>query len=220
MKVRLSTAGMRKPLLFAAGLLAVAVFFARVVQVGPPARVGSSSATTTAALRSVSSPTVTNATGALPSSTPDLPVAARVGALAPDFTLSTYDTNEDVNLYSLRGHPVWINFWASWCNPCVEEMPNIKDAYEANKASGLRVLGVDLLEDRDTIRKFVQRGSYSWTFLLDWEGNEPTAAHRFGVEGIPVHLFLDRSGVIRTMIIGGVTPGAIDAALKSIQAKQ
>jgi thiol-disulfide isomerase/thioredoxin len=86
------------------------------------------------------------------------PPAPRAGFRAPDFTLTTLD-GETVTLSDLRGQPVLINFWATWCPPCRAEMPAIQAAYEQYAAQELVVLGVDMAESPQTVAGFVQESS-------------------------------------------------------------
>jgi len=153
-----------------------------------------------------------------PTATTELQYGPHVGYMAPDFNLSDLDNN-NVSLSSLRGHPVWINFWATWCAPCTTEMPDEQDLYDAHKSEGLRVLGVNLKEDPDTIRAFANRLNLNFTFLLDWEGFGNTAADTYQVQNIPVHVFVDKAGVIQYINIGPMDSGSMDAALETILPK-
>jgi len=95
--------------------------------------------------------------------------APRVGNEAPDFALEDLN-GQTVRLSDLRGKPILINFWATWCPPCKEEMPDLEKAYRKYRRPGCGLSwGVDEGEKADTVRRFVQQSSYSWTFLLDTE---------------------------------------------------
>ena len=80
----------------------------------------------------------------------------RVGALPPDFQLNDAVSGQPVRLSSLRGKPVWVNFWASWCAPCKAEMPEMKQRYAKYKDMGLVIVGVDLGEDSRTVKLFTR----------------------------------------------------------------
>lgn len=137
----------------------------------------------------------------------------RVGALPPDFELNDANTGKPVKLSSLRGNPVWVNFWASWCAPCRAEMPEMKQRYAKYKDKGLVILGVDLGEDSATVNQFTQLNGYDWTFVLD---SNQQVSQQYFVSGIPTHLFLDKAGVIRAMTVGGISGDMMNDSLTKI----
>lgn len=143
---------------------------------------------------------------------PKLPVAVRVGAIAPDFQLNDIYDGKPVKLSSLRGNPVWVNFWASWCAPCKAEMPEMKTRYDQFKAKGLTILGVDLKEDNATVRQFTKLNNYDWKFVID----AGPVSDRYVVSGIPTHVFLDKDGVIRSLVVGGISGDMMDQSLAKI----
>ncbi len=139
----------------------------------------------------------------------ELVPAPEVGYPAPDFTL--VDLNGDqLRLSDLRGKVVFINFWATWCPPCRAEMPEIEAVHQEYKDKDVVVIGVDLFEPEDEVRQFVQRGGYSWTFVIDTTG-EVTASYR--VAAIPTSFFIDRAGIIRAVHIGAMTKRVMEAKL-------
>src|SRR5215203_4808649 len=89
----------------------------------------------------------------------------RVGSLAPDFELRDVKTGEVVKLSEMRGKPVWVNFWATWCPACKEEMAEIQRYYERYKGDGLVVIGVNVQESESKVREFVGQGGYDWSFV-------------------------------------------------------
>jgi thiol-disulfide isomerase/thioredoxin len=94
-----------------------------------------------------------------------------VGKQAPDFTLSTFDGAE-VSLSQFHGQPVLVNFWASWCLPCREEMPELVRSYESHKAEGVMILGLNLTYS-DTVpevQAFVNEFNITFPVLLDQDG--------------------------------------------------
>ncbi|HEU5323256.1 MAG TPA: TlpA disulfide reductase family protein, partial [Methylomirabilota bacterium] len=108
-----------------------------------------------------------------------------VGRAAPDFLLQTLDGGE-LRLSDLQGKPVLVNFWASWCAPCREEMPEIVRAYEAGKAEGLVVVAVDLQENDGEVRDFARDFGMTFPVVIDRSG-QVASAWRIGgpVQGIP-----------------------------------
>src|SRR6476661_8725504 len=105
----------------------------------------------------------------------------REGYLAPDFTLTRLD-GTPVQLSSFRGvKPVWVNFWATWCPPCRNEMPEMEKLYPAYQAKGIEILGVDVQESQAQVQQYVQQGGYSWKFALDLDGKASRAYYVTGI---------------------------------------
>lgn len=137
----------------------------------------------------------------------------RVGNQAPDFVLKDVD-GATVRLSDFRGKPVMVNFWASWCPPCKEEMPDIEKSYQRHKGEGYVFLGVDMKEDVKTVKDFVTRYGYTWTFLLDPDSQ---AINTYFVSGVPETFFIDRDGVIRDYKIGAMSASMIESSLAKIK---
>lgn len=124
--------------------------------------------------------------------------ALRVGALAPDFSLATTD-GDTVRLAELRGRPVWLTFWATWCPPCRVEMPDLQEVYQASPPGRYQYVAVDLGEDIGTVQKFLRELGYTLPVALDTSGE---LALRYRVMGLPTHFFIDREGVLREVYSG------------------
>lgn len=129
--------------------------------------------------------------------------APRVGAEAPDFTLTDLDGNE-VTLSSLRGKPVMVNFWATWCPPCRVEIPEIVKLYTetGSEARPYEILGVATQSDSATIKAFSQEFNMTFPLLPDAEGRVVSSYH---VLPIPTTFFIDPDGIIRHIAPGIVT---------------
>jgi peroxiredoxin len=128
-------------------------------------------------------------------------IRAQVGSIAPDFELTDITTGQTVGLSKLRGKPVWVNFWATWCPPCAQEMPAMQTLYNQHRGSGLVLLGVDVQESDTAVRAFT-RGKFDWTFLIDPDGK---VVDRYMVGGLPTHFFIDKDGVIRAIYAGALS---------------
>ncbi len=139
-----------------------------------------------------------------------------VGNIAPDFRLTRLDTGAEVRLSDFKGRPVWINFWATWCGPCKQEMPQMQAVYQAHKDSDLVILGVDFKEDPALVRQFVTDGKFDWTFALDSDGR---AALSYFVPGIPTHVFVARDGTIRDIITSGLDHTRMEQKVAALLAK-
>ncbi len=135
--------------------------------------------------------------------------APEVGRLAPDFTLTDLDGNS-VSLSDFRGQVVFINFWATWCPGCRVEMPEIEAVHQEYKDKDVVVIGVDIREDEDTVRRYIERGGYSWTFVMDTTG-EVTMNYR--IIAIPTSFFLDEEGVITAIKTGAITKKSMESRL-------
>jgi peroxiredoxin len=140
----------------------------------------------------------------------DVP-APKVGRAAYNFTATTVD-GKQVSLSSYKGHPVWLTFGASWCSPCQAEAPDIEAAYKKHLAEGVVVLAIDK-EDAPAVLDFAQRVGLTYPQIAD-VNNSIGDAYR--VDGIPAHYFIDKSGILRAVKAGGLSPDQMDAALKEI----
>ncbi|MBI4608583.1 MAG: TlpA family protein disulfide reductase [Candidatus Rokubacteria bacterium] len=121
------------------------------------------------------------------------------GFLAPDFTLPDLNGSQ-VKLSDFRGKKVvFLNFWASWCPSCQEEMPTMEKLYGNFKARGLEIVAVSIDRNKADAQEFVRKHGISFPILLDPDFN---VAGEYRVTGIPTHYFIDKRGVIRTRDVG------------------
>ena len=137
--------------------------------------------------------------------------AALVGYTAPDFLLQT-TANEELRLSDLRGQPLVVNFWATWCGPCRAEMPALV-RLEAEHAGVARVIGVNQGESAEIITAFADELNIVYPLLLD-PGN--AVNRQYGVRGLPTTLFIDRDGVIRDQIVGAASEAVLAARLEAL----
>jgi peroxiredoxin len=138
---------------------------------------------------------------ATPVTAPALSTGVNLGQQAPDFTLDDLG-DAPVRLSDLRGKPVVINFWATWCPPCRQEAPALQAAYERYRDQGVVLLGVDSREDAETVRTFASQNGLMYPLLLDREGD---VSAEYQVLGIPTTVFLDAAGVVQTRHVGPLT---------------
>lgn len=137
------------------------------------------------------------------------PSTSLVGRSAPNFTLNDLAGNQ-VTLSDFRGKVVFLNFWATWCPSCRAEMPEIEAAYQNYQGQNVVFIGVDLYENGDRVRNFVQEGGYSWTFVIDATGE---VTKNYAVTGIPASFFLDKKGVVRAIKVGAMNREEIESQL-------
>ncbi len=139
---------------------------------------------------------------------------AAVGTLAPDFSTQTLD-GARVRLSQFRGKPVLINFWATWCSACEDEMPTIQRAAEPYRNQGLTVLAVNYRETNATaMRDFLQKLGARFMAVYDPEGRIATA---YGVTvGLPVSAFVDRSCKVVSIHVGQMSSTLLADRVRSI----
>lgn len=118
-----------------------------------------------------------------------------VGGYAPDFELNTPE-GKKLSLKSLRGHIVLLDFWASWCGPCMREMPNVKQIYAKYHSKGLEVLGVSLDRERAPWLNAIKNKQLNWNHVSSLKEFECPVARLFHVTAIPRMYIIDKQGKI------------------------
>lgn len=123
------------------------------------------------------------------------------GSLAPDFTLNDL-SGRPVQLSSLKGKVVLLNFWATWCPPCREEIPSMFRLNQAMQGKPFQMLAVSIDEGgKDAVQAFFKKGGAALPALLDTDGK---VARRYGTTGVPETFVIDAKGVIMKKIIGPI----------------
>lgn len=135
-----------------------------------------------------------------------LPGVVSVGDPAPDFSLPS-SAGGNVALSQQSGHPVLIDFWATWCTNCRADMKLVADTAERYKDQGLRVLLVDFEESRGTAAKFLKGLAIDLPTLLDHNGQ---VAQRYGVPGLPVAVFVNSQGKVTAIQLGQLDQGEVN----------
>jgi peroxiredoxin len=129
-------------------------------------------------------------------------VATGVRAAAPDFTLPARDGGK-LRLSELKGQVVMINFWATWCGPCRQEMPLLQQIQAKYEPLGFTLLGINVEPDSAEAQAWLTKVPVSFPILFDRQNQ---VAESFGVEGMPSSVFIDRSGNVR-YVHRGYKPG-------------
>jgi thiol-disulfide isomerase/thioredoxin len=117
---------------------------------------------------------------------------------AADFTASRLD-GTPVRLSGLKGKVVFLNFWATWCPPCQEEMPSIEALYRRFQGKDLEFLAVDIQEDKDEVAAFMKEYGLSFPAALDSTGR---ISAEYGIRGIPATFIIDREGGVIAVVVG------------------
>ena len=128
-----------------------------------------------------------------------------VGSPAKEFSVT--DSDHTVNLNQYRGQVVLVNFWATWCPPCVEELPSLMTLQERMKGRGLVVVGVSIDVDGDAYHRFLKLHGINFVTVRD---PDQKVAGMYGTSGWPETYIIDRQGVLRRQFVGPVDWNAPD----------
>jgi thiol-disulfide isomerase/thioredoxin len=138
--------------------------------------------------------------------------AAVLSGPAPDFTLKSRG-GENIKLSELRGQVVMVNFWASWCGPCRQEMPLLEQLYQRYQPLGFTLLGVNVEEDSAAADKVLREIPVSFPILYD---NRNKVSNSFQVKAMPSTIMIDRDGRMR-YLHSGYQPGYEDEYQQQIR---
>lgn len=137
--------------------------------------------------------------------------AVEPGNPLPDFSLTSLD-GQTITLEQWRGHPVVINFWATWCPPCRDEMPLLEAAFKDSQGK-LVVIGVNYAESPDKVSSFVRQAGITFPIALDQEG---IVAERYQVSGYPTTFFVNAEGTLVARHLGQLNQSILDAYLQDL----
>jgi len=147
--------------------------------------------------------TVLSAVGVLIVLSGLLGMAARpplIGSPAPEIVLKDLQ-GRDVKLSDLRGKVVLVNFWATWCKPCKEEMPAMQASYDKLRDKGFFVLAVNELEDTARVAEHIRTHGHTFEVVMDHNNQ---VANMYGVVGLPASFLIDPQGIVRERISGSL----------------
>jgi cytochrome c biogenesis protein CcmG/thiol:disulfide interchange protein DsbE len=150
------------------------------------------------------------------------PSPPRIGGPAPNFTLSRVNGRGTLDLASLRGRPVVLNFWASWCAPCKREAPALEHLWHEYRSRGVVFVGVDSNDAVGDARRFLSAHGITYPVVHDADGT--VAANEYDIANLPVTHFVDRRGrLVSVTVLGPVSEKAhaaefrrgVEAAMQS-----
>ncbi len=141
-----------------------------------------------------------------------------IGHSAPDFSLAMLSTSTGKNALSLsdfKGKAIVLNFWASWCAPCKDELPLLESAWKRMQAQGKDVvfLGIDFQESNSAATSFLQQNGITYPSGLDTNGS---VASKYRITSLPDTFFIDRNGTIKSKVLQQLTAQALTSNLQLI----
>lgn len=142
-------------------------------------------------------------------------VVPLVGHPAPDFTLTTWNTPSQptITLSSLKGKPVVMNIWASWCPPCKAEVPTFQASWQRHQNDGVVFLGIDYNDAAADAQHFLQRYGVTYPNGPDSDG---MISVNYGVSNVPSTIFIDRSGTVARTILGPVDAQTLEDEIRQL----
>ena len=145
---------------------------------------------------------------------PDEHVSSTTGSPAPNFTLRELD-GQSLELSSLRGKVVLLDFWATWCDPCRDEIPQFVKLQNQYGPQGLQIVGISIDDSADPVRKFYQEFHMNYPVVM---GDAKTGELYGGVLGLPIAFVIDRDGRIYKKHIGATSPEVFESEIQKLLA--
>jgi len=132
--------------------------------------------------------------------------------LAKNFSLESVKEKKEISLEDFKGKPVVVNFWATWCGPCKLEMPFFEKTWREYKDKGVIFIGIDVMDDKDSAIKFMDKLGISYINLYDPSGK---TSNSYGVVALPATFFIDKNGNIIVKHYGSFLGNEAEKKFKS-----
>jgi cytochrome c biogenesis protein CcmG/thiol:disulfide interchange protein DsbE len=149
--------------------------------------------------------------------TASAPVSPVVGHAAPNFAVTVWNSAagapSEVRLSDLKGKPVVLNFWASWCSDCVEEQSVLESAWQKYQARGVMFVGIAFRDEQSAGTAFLRQNGVTYPCGPDAGGTAPVD---YAVTGVPETVFINARGVVMGKSIGAVDDGGLDKTIQSL----
>ena len=146
----------------------------------------------------------------LTTTTSTVEAAGVTAQIAPDFTFTDLVTGKTIKLSDLRDKPVYLNFWATWCPPCVKELPHIQSKYEKYK-DRIHFLAISVDSEQEAPAQFISSKGY--TFTVGY-GNEREISRAYNIEAIPASYIIGSDGTIKAQIVGSMDEADLESFLQ------
>jgi len=134
----------------------------------------------------------------------------------PDFSLTDLSTRHNFNLSDYRGKVVVLDFWATWCDPCKEEIPHFIEMQSKYAGEGLQVLGISMDDDEKPVRAFQQQFKMNYPVAI---GNPQLASQYGGILGLPITFLIDRQGRISARHVGATNKAVFETEIQKLLAQ-
>lgn len=135
-----------------------------------------------------------------------------VGRPAPKFSLAALD-RDVIQLDDFAGQAIMLNFWATWCGPCRNEMPAMQRVYERYRDDGFVILAVNFLETEGQVKRFIEDVGATFPVAYDITGG---VSDMYLVRGFPTSVFIDKTGVVRSLFSSELSEEAIEQEVKAL----
>lgn len=142
-----------------------------------------------------------------------VPGLAFLGKMVPDFEAKDLD-GKPISIETYRGKVLLVDFWATWCGPCIADMPKVKKVYDKYKDKGFDILGISLDTDETKLREYLKKNDIAWRQVYSGEGWNSPVSQKYGIFGIPTVWLIDKDGKLISHNARGKLDKLVAEALK------